>query len=107
MGASNDNLEAIRTLDPLAAPGITVFMGASTGNMLVDNPEPLAGIFREAPTPILPHCEDTPMLEAPLAQYRAPYGHDITPHCHPALLTREARLHSHTPALDGAPTHRT
>src|SRR3546814_9200426 len=77
MGASNDNLEAIRTLDPLAAPGIKVFMGASTGNMLVDNPETLAGIFREAPTPIITHCEDTPMIEATLAKYRAEYGDDI------------------------------
>ena len=49
MGASNDNLEAIRALDPLRAPGIKVFMGASTGNMLVDNPETLDAIFRDAP----------------------------------------------------------
>src|SRR5690606_12824134 len=74
MGASNDNLEAVRALDPLAAPGIKVFMGASTGNMLVDDPDTLAGIFREAPTPIITHCEDTPMIEAELAKYRARYG---------------------------------
>jgi dihydroorotase len=50
MGASNDNLEAIRALDPKAAPGVKVFMGASTGNMLVDNPETLDGIFRDTKT---------------------------------------------------------
>ena len=55
LGASNDNLEAVRTLDPKSAPGIKVFMGASTGNMLVDDPDTLDGIFRHAPTPIITH----------------------------------------------------
>ena len=50
------------------APGIKVFMGASTGNMLVDNPETLDAIFRDAPTPIITHCEDTPMIDAELAR---------------------------------------
>ena len=53
LGATNDNLEDIRTLDPLAAPGIKVFMGASTGNMLVDNPATLDAIFRDTPVPII------------------------------------------------------
>ncbi|MFA5591647.1 MAG: amidohydrolase family protein, partial [Lysobacteraceae bacterium] len=57
LGASNDNLDAIRRLDPRTAPGIKVFMGASTGNMLVDDPDTLDAIFREAPTPIITHCE--------------------------------------------------
>src|SRR3546814_245295 len=107
MGASNDNLEAIRTLDPLAAPGIKVFMGASTGNMLVDNPETLAGIFREAPTPIITHCEDTPMIEATLAKYRAEYGDDIPAACHPDIRSREACIKSTKLALELARTHGT
>ncbi|HEY9540113.1 MAG TPA: dihydroorotase [Luteimonas sp.] len=107
MGASNDNLEAIRTLDPLAAPGIKVFMGASTGNMLVDNPETLAGIFREAPTPIITHCEDTPMIEATLARYRAEYGDDIPAACHPDIRSREACIKSTKLALELARTHGT
>lgn len=65
-GASNDNLDAIRALDPKKAPGVKVFMGASTGNMLVDNPETLDAIFRDCPTPIITHCEDTPMIDANL-----------------------------------------
>ena len=66
LGASNDNLEAIRALDPQAAPGIKVFMGASTGNMLVDDPATLDAIFRDTPMPIITHCEDTPMIDAEL-----------------------------------------
>jgi dihydroorotase len=107
MGASNDNLEAIRTLDPLTAPGIKVFMGASTGNMLVDNPETLAGIFREAPTPIITHCEDTPMIDAMLAKYRGEYGDDIPAACHPDIRSREACIKSTRLALDLARTHGT
>ncbi|HVI59774.1 MAG TPA: dihydroorotase [Luteimonas sp.] len=107
MGASNDNLEAIRTLDPLTAPGIKVFMGASTGNMLVDNPETLAGIFREAPTPIITHCEDTPMIDATLARYRAQYGDDIPAACHPDIRSREACIKSTRLALELARTHGT
>lgn len=107
MGASNDNREAIRTLDPLAAPGIKVFMGASTGNMLVDDPETLAGIFREAPTPIITHCEDTPMIEATLAKYRAQYGDDIPAACHPDIRSREACIKSTKLALELARTHGT
>ncbi len=107
MGASNDNLEAIRTLDPLTAPGIKVFMGASTGNMLVDDPETLAGIFREAPTPIITHCEDTPMIDATLAKYRAEYGDDIPAACHPDIRSREACIKSTRLALELARTHGT
>ena len=69
-GASNDNLDAIRAMDPKKAPGVKVFMGASTGNMLVDNPETLDAIFRECPTPIITHCEDTPMIDANLKAFR-------------------------------------
>ena len=77
MGASNDNLEAIRALDPKAAPGVKVFMGASTGNMLVDNPETLDGIFRDTPVPIITHCEDTPMILANEEAAKARWGEDI------------------------------
>ncbi|HEX6833414.1 MAG TPA: dihydroorotase, partial [Rudaea sp.] len=62
-GATNDNLEHIRRLDPRRACGIKVFMGASTGNMLVDNPATLDGIFAEAPVIIVTHCEDTPTID--------------------------------------------
>lgn len=107
LGASNDNLAAIQTLDPRTAPGIKVFMGASTGNMLVDNPEILDGIFRDAPTPIITHCEDTPMIDAELARYKAQYGDDIPAACHPDIRSRAACLKSTELAISLARRHDT
>jgi dihydroorotase len=105
LGASNDNLEAIRTLDPHAAPGIKVFMGASTGNMLVDNPDVLDGIFREAPTPIITHCEDTPMIDALHAKARERYGDAIPAREHPLIRSREACIKSTRLAISLAQKH--
>lgn len=107
MGTSTSNLEAIRALDPLAAPGVKVFMGASTGNMLVDDPEVLAAVFREAPTPVITHCEDTPMIDALLAKYRAEYGDDIPAACHPDIRPREACVKSTKLAISLARQHGT
>ena len=107
LGASNDNLEAIRRLDPRHAPGIKVFMGASTGNMLVDNPAILDGIFRDAPTPIITHCEDTPMIDAELARYKAQYGDDIPAWCHPDIRSRQACKKSTELAISLARQHGT
>jgi dihydroorotase len=107
LGASNDNIEAIRSLDPHTAPGIKVFMGASTGNMLVDNPETLDAIFREAPTPIITHCEDTPTIEANLARFKEKYGEDIPVECHPDIRSREACIKSTRLALELARRHDT
>ena len=107
LGASNDNLEAIRALDPRAAPGIKVFMGASTGNMLVDDPATLDAIFREAPTPIITHCEDTPTIEANLAAYKTKYGDDIPIEAHPDIRSREACVKSTELALALAKRHGT
>ena len=64
LGATNDNLEDIKSIDPSSACGIKVFMGASTGNMLVDDPDTLNGIFSSAPVLIATHCENTPMKPA-------------------------------------------
>lgn len=107
LGASNDNLAAIQSLDPRTAPGIKVFMGASTGNMLVDNPVILDGIFRDAPTPIITHCEDTPMIDAELARYKAQYGDDIPAACHPDIRSRAACLKSTELAISLARRHGT
>ena len=108
LGASNDNLEAVRTLDPKSAPGIKVFMGASTGNMLVDDPDTLDGIFRHAPTPIITHCEDTPTIDANLAAFKARYGEDgLTPEMHPDIRSREACIKSTRLAMELARRHGT
>ncbi|MGS1079597.1 dihydroorotase [Pseudoxanthomonas beigongshangi] len=107
LGASNDNLEAIRALDPKTAPGIKVFMGASTGNMLVDNPETLDAIFREAPTPIITHCEDTPIIDANMAAFQARYGDALSAEHHPDIRSREACIKSTRLALELARRHDT
>ncbi len=107
MGASNDNLEAVRAIDPKATPGLKVFMGASTGNMLVDNPETLDAIFRDTPVPIITHCEDTPMIETETARYKEKYGDDIPAACHPDIRSREACKKSTVLALSLARRHGT
>ncbi|EKU24875.1 dihydroorotase [Xanthomonas graminis] len=107
LGASNDNLAAIQTLDPKTAPGIKVFMGASTGNMLVDNPQTLDAIFRDAPTPIITHCEDTPTIDATLAAFKEKYGDALTPQMHPDIRSREACLKSSQLAVSLAKKHGT
>ena len=107
LGASNDNLADIRTLDPKTAPGIKVFMGASTGNMLVDNPDTLDAIFREAPTPIITHCEDTPTIDANMAAFQARYGDALSAEQHPDIRSREACVKSTQLALSLARKHGT
>lgn len=107
LGASNDNLAAIQSLDPRTAPGVKVFMGASTGNMLVDDPVTLDAIFRDVPTPIITHCEDTPMIDAELARYKAKYGDDIPARFHPDIRSREACKKSTELAISLARKHGT
>ncbi|QIL20925.1 dihydroorotase [Thermomonas sp. HDW16] len=107
MGASNDNLADVRAIDPKATPGLKVFMGASTGNMLVDNPETLDAIFRDTPVPIITHCEDTPTINATLAEFQAKYGDDIPVECHPDIRSREACIKSTRLALSLANKHGT
>ena len=108
MGASNDNLAAVRAIDPRATPGLKVFMGASTGNMLVDDPDTLDAIFRDTPVPIITHCEDTPMIDANLAAFKAKYGDDgLLPSMHPDIRSREACIKSTRLALSLARKHGT
>lgn len=76
-GATNDNIENIRALDPSLACGVKVFMGASTGNMLVDDESTLAAIFRDSPVLIATHCESTPMIMANTKLAMARYGNNI------------------------------
>ena len=107
LGASNDNLDAIRRLDPRDAPGVKVFMGASTGSMLVDDPAVLERIFRDVPTPVTTHCEDTPMIDAELARYRARFGDDIPAEYHADIRSREACIASTRLAISLARQHGT
>jgi dihydroorotase len=89
-GATNDNIENIRSLDPSLACGLKVFMGASTGNMLVDNESTLAAIFRESPLLIATHCESTPMIMANIKQAAKKYGKNIPVSEHANIRSAEA-----------------
>jgi dihydroorotase len=82
-------------------------MGASTGNMLVDDPATLDAIFREAPVPIITHCEDTPMILANEEAARARWGEDIPPEQHPLIRSREACIKSTRLAISLAQRHGT
>jgi dihydroorotase len=90
LGATNDNLEVIRSLKTGTAAGIKIFMGASTGNMLVDNQETLSGIFRDAPALIATHCESSPLIQQNLEAAMKIYGREIPVTEHPNIRSAEA-----------------
>ena len=107
LGATNDNLEQVRALRPDQACGIKVFMGASTGNMLVDREETLDAIFRDAPVLLATHCEDTPTIVKNEAEYRQRYGEDVPMRCHPEIRSEEACYRSSSLAVELARRHGT
>jgi len=107
LGATNDNIEQIRALKPDQACGIKVFMGASTGNMLVDRRESLEAIFANAPVLVATHCEDTPTVEKNEAEYRERYGEDVPMRYHPAIRSEEACFLSSSLAVGLARRHGT
>jgi len=105
MGASNDNLEEIKRVPKRLACGVKVFMGASTGDMLVDDDEALEGIFSHAPVPIITHCEDTPLIERNLKKFQQEYGDDIPVEYHPVIRSEEACYKSSLKAVSLAREH--
>ena len=107
MGASNDNLEVLKQAPIDRACGIKVFMGASTGNMLVDDDDVLDGIFKHAPVPIITHCEDSPLINQNLEKYRQKYGDDIPIEFHPLIRSEEACYRSSSKAVELAKKHGT
>ena len=100
LGASNDNIDAIRSVRVGQCCGVKVFMGASTGNMLVDNEETLAAIFADSPLLIATHCEDTPTILANEAEYRARYGEDVPMSAHPLIRSEAACYKSSSLAVE-------
>jgi len=100
LGATNDNLDVIRALPPGMACGVKVFMGSSTGNMLVDSEETLAGIFRDARTVIATHCESTPRINQRLAEALAQFGNEIPVSEHPKIRDARACLESSQLAVE-------
>jgi len=106
-GTSNDNLEAIKAIDPLSCCGLKVFMGASTGNMLVDDEETLNGVFKHAPLLVATHCEDTPTIIENEESYRQIYGDEIPFELHPKIRSEEACFKSSSLAMELAKAHDT
>lgn len=94
MGASNDNYEEVMLTDPTQVCGIKIFMGSSTGNMLVDAPEVLEKIFANAPCIIATHCEDEPTVKSRMAYFKEKYGDNVPYDIHALIRNEEACLTS-------------
>jgi dihydroorotase len=107
MGASNDNIEEVLKTDPKNVCGIKVFMGSSTGNMLVDNEKTLENIFSKAPILVATHCEDEATIRHNLAEFKAKYGDDLTIEMHPLIRSAEACYKSSSLAVELAKRYQT
>ena len=104
-GATNDNVELFSKLDPHRIPGIKLFMGSSTGNMLVDRREALEKIFSTAQMPIMVHCEDTDIINRNMAEAKLKYGDDPKVTHHPEIRSVEACYQSTKLAVELATKH--
>ena len=100
MGATNDNLEEVLKTNPKNVAGIKIFLGSSTGNMLVDNEEVLEKIFSSTPLLIAVHCEDEATIKANLEKYKEEYGEDIPMKFHPLIRSEEACFISSSRAIE-------
>lgn len=99
-GGTNDNLEEIKKLEFGQAAAIKLFLGSSTGNMLVDNPNILEQIFTHANLLIAAHCEDESTILKNLEKYSTQYGEDIPVECHPLIRSEEACYLSSSMAIE-------
>jgi dihydroorotase len=100
LGATNDNLSEIKKIDPKTTCGIKVFMGSSTGNMLVDNIKSLEGIFAESPVLIATHCEDEDIIRKNTYYYKEEFGKGISFSYHPLIRSEEACYKSSSLAVE-------
>tara|TARA_R110002049_G_scaffold22561_3_gene80723 strand:+ start:432 stop:1769 length:1338 start_codon:yes stop_codon:yes gene_type:complete len=98
-GGTNDNLEEIKKLDKNACSGVKLFLGSSTGNMLVDNEEVIEKIFRNTEMVISAHCEDEATIKANFIKYHAQFGDDIPVKYHPLIRSAEACYLSSSKAI--------
>jgi len=106
MGAANDNLNEVLKTNPRDVCGIKIFMGSSTGNMLVDNESTLENIFAEAPTLIAVHCEDEATVQHNLQEFKEKYGEEgLQPAMHPLIRSAEACYLSSSKAVALAKKH--
>lgn len=99
-GGTNDNLEEILKVDPKTVAGLKLFLGSSTGNMLVDDPETLENIFSKTNLLISAHCEDETTIQNNLEKYKEEYGEDIPIGAHPRIRSEEACYISSSKAIE-------
>ncbi|WP_053971104.1 dihydroorotase [Mangrovimonas sp. ST2L15] len=99
-GGTNDNLDEILKVDPKDVAGLKLFLGSSTGNMLVDNPEVLEKIFSSTDMVISVHCEDEQTIKNNLEAYLKEYGDDIPMEMHPKIRSEEACYLSSSKAIE-------
>jgi dihydroorotase len=104
-GATNDNTTLFSQLDIHRIPGIKLFMGSSTGNMLVDREDALNEIFCSSPLPLMAHCEDTALINRNMAEAKARYGEDPEVSHHPEIRSEEACFRSTQLAVELATRH--
>ena len=99
-GATNDNADTFRCLDATRIPGIKLFMGSSTGNMLVDRQQSLERIFSSCKLPLMVHCEDTDIVNCNMAEAQKAWGEDPPVSLHPLIRSEEACLSSARKAVE-------
>lgn len=107
IGAANDNLDEVMKTDIRKVCGLKIFMGSSTGNLLVDDPKTLEGFFSRFPSVIAAHCEDEPTIRQNNADYKERYGEDVPIEYHPLIRSAEACYKSSSFAIGLAKKHGT
>jgi len=90
LGTTNSNIEEIKRVNPETICGVKIFMGSSTGDMLVDDPKALEDVFRYAPSIITTHCEDDPMIKENFQKFIKEYGEELPAKFHPLIRSEEA-----------------
>ncbi|MGK0285894.1 MAG: dihydroorotase [Salibacteraceae bacterium] len=99
LGVTNSNINEIRKIDPSKICGVKIFMGSSTGDMVVDNDNSLDNVFRDSPVLIATHCEDDDIIKENQAKYLAKYGEDIPYRHHADIRSHEACYKSSSKAV--------
>lgn len=107
MGATNDNIAELKKVNPKEVCGVKVFMGSSTGNMLVDDKKVLQAIFAEVDMLIATHCEKEEIIRENIAKYKAEFGEDIPIQYHPLIRSAEACYRSSAEAVELADKYQT
>tara|TARA_R110002050_G_scaffold221441_1_gene357331 strand:- start:129376 stop:130710 length:1335 start_codon:yes stop_codon:yes gene_type:complete len=100
LGVTNSNINEIRKIDPAKICGVKIFMGSSTGDMVVDNDNSLDNVFRDSPVLIATHCEDDAIIKENQAKYIAKYGDDIPYRHHADIRSHEACYKSSSKAVN-------